>query len=1122
MRPISLNISAFGPFSGTTTLNFEDLKKHSLFLISGPTGSGKTSILDAMVFALFGETSGRLRNGQTMRSDYATDTMPTVVTFEFAIGDRRYKIERAPKQTLKKKRGVGTREVEATAILWFWEDDAWQEYSSRRTDIANKIQEILGFRVDQFLQVVLLPQGEFRKLLVAPTSEREALMNSLFKTDIFKRLQELLKEEYNQVVASAKSVIDEQQYLLHSEQVSTQVELEELLALKDKGWQASAAALKGLKARYDKAALVFELKEQQRKLEESLLLERKNEADLAAQDEAMQSLGETLAQLKAFETIRLHEAQYADLVKAEERLRHKLQALEVTQKDIESQVEELKLVGKRLEDKKEQYESYQSFLQQADSIQEKYDELLQQKAELRNLNSQLDAKAQLIETQQKTSELKAKELERDQEARAQLSELVQHEALYLQMQMQCQAGRRAWDSWQDGWKQYEELLVRSKGAELVLAKAKTAELEAEHAVLLEKELVSQQEAAVLAERLVLNEPCPVCGSSDHPKKAIYPEQFDKNRLAQLELAYKEALGAHSRAQTNWNHIEEQVKAGAEHCEQAQHQVELWIDSWNEDFKAWEKALGIIDAKAEVVKRLGSMESLVASNLVDGKIYGLVSLEKALFTHTIQASIACVVPIHELEQALETYEIVLAHIQNGRNDLATLEQRLQKSEESQKSLQAELDAVQVAYQGLKNQQVALTSGIETLSRYMPTDDWNAWMAKRKEIESWLKQYKEKLNTYDEKWKAIDREHTTCLANQVNLREQLDNSLEAQSAARKQYVEAVEKAGLSDERLNELVQLSDEQHALEQQWERYKEACVQVRTRLDELEKQRQTIESSLSIAEAEWIAIDERGVNDLGGSDTLLDITVEGKQAGEAFKSESMPVQITEEVVKELAAAYETGLQAVAVNEKEVARLKKVLAQYTALVANNLEITKRSEFLYNLSDMANGGTTGLRGVTFELYVLGAILEEVVSAANLRLRRMSRQRYELQRTPVEGLGRGHRGLDLSVFDNYTGVARPANTLSGGETFLASLSLAMGLADVIQAYAGGVHLDTIFIDEGFGTLDPDSLDVAMESLLELQASGRLVGIISHVPELKSRIPAHLEVKPVEQGSVAKFVVP
>ena len=136
-------------------------------------------------------------------------------------------------------------------------------------------------------------------------------------------------------------------------------------------------------------------------------------------------------------------------------------------------------------------------------------------------------------------------------------------------------------------------------------------------------------------------------------------------------------------------------------------------------------------------------------------------------------------------------------------------------------------------------------------------------------------------------------------------------------------------------------------------------------------------------------------------------------------------------------------------------------------------------------------------------------------------MSRGRYNLERTDYSETGRGKKGLDLGVFDSYTGVARPANTLSGGETFLASLALALGLADIIQSYAGGIHMDTIFIDEGFGTLDPDTLDIAMETLIGLQDSGRLIGVISHVPELKERINVHLQISRSSKGSTAQFVI-
>ncbi|MHB8984795.1 MAG: SbcC/MukB-like Walker B domain-containing protein, partial [Eubacteriales bacterium] len=181
------------------------------------------------------------------------------------------------------------------------------------------------------------------------------------------------------------------------------------------------------------------------------------------------------------------------------------------------------------------------------------------------------------------------------------------------------------------------------------------------------------------------------------------------------------------------------------------------------------------------------------------------------------------------------------------------------------------------------------------------------------------------------------------------------------------------------------------------------------------------------------------------------------------------------------------------------------------------LEKRYSILGRVSEVANGKNK--YGLTFQRFVLGALLDDVTIAATGRLKLMSRGRYHLQRTLDRARSNAAGGLELEVFDTYTGVARSVSTLSGGETFLASLSLALGLADVVQSYAGGMHLETIFVDEGFGTLDPESLDFALRALIDLQKGGRLVGIISHVPELKETIDARLEILPSDRGSVASF---
>ena len=274
--------------------------------------------------------------------------------------------------------------------------------------------------------------------------------------------------------------------------------------------------------------------------------------------------------------------------------------------------------------------------------------------------------------------------------------------------------------------------------------------------------------------------------------------------------------------------------------------------------------------------------------------------------------------------------------------------------------------------------------------------------------------------------------------------------------------------------------------------------------------------------------------------TAFDTLPTWKETFTAYHNESLRLTALLEEVQQDLAAYSTAPETIPKEsvdalqqelkelgevigtlKSQVAAKEKTIQEISKLEAATKELSDRRAFIFSLADLANGGDSGMKGISFERYVLGAILEEVLSAANLRLHDMSRGRYRLERSLEEG-GRGARGLDIAVFDAYTGASRPANTLSGGETFLASLGLAMGLADVIQSYAGGIHLDTMFIDEGFGTLDSDTLDVAMETLVALQSQGRLVGIISHVPELQQQIGAHLVVTKTDGGSKAYFQVP
>ena len=214
MKPISLTIEAFGPYRDSVTLDFNELQNHSMFLISGPTGAGKTSILDAMVYALYGEPSGEVRKTDAIRSDFAEPDRMTRVDFSFAIA--RYRVERLPKQMVAKKRGTGMREQNASATVYEMKDGEWKIIATSAAAIRDTVQRIIGFRKDQFLQVVLLPQGEFRKLLVASTSEREELLHTLFRTELYRRLQDALKSAYDEAKSGIEENITKQSALLQS------------------------------------------------------------------------------------------------------------------------------------------------------------------------------------------------------------------------------------------------------------------------------------------------------------------------------------------------------------------------------------------------------------------------------------------------------------------------------------------------------------------------------------------------------------------------------------------------------------------------------------------------------------------------------------------------------------------------------------------------------------------------------------------------------------------------------------------------------------------------------------------------------------------------------------------
>ena len=1026
MKPISLTIEAFGPYRDSVTLDFNELQNHSMFLISGPTGAGKTSILDAMVYALYGEPSGEVRKTDAIRSDFAEPQHMTRVDFSFAIGEARYRVERLPKQLVAKKRGTGMREQNASATVYEMKDGEWKVIATSAAAIRDTIQRIIGFRKDQFLQVVLLPQGEFRKLLVASTSEREELLHTLFRTELYRRLQDALKSAYDEAKSGIEENITKQSALLqsipHDEEIPvlTIEHVRELL--KDREPHRDTLVVERNKAvdvvdQFNTLRNEWALYNQ---VQQSLI-EATNKLDLVKEREKERSsLNEKVQFLTSL-------TPSYELYKQLDDKQSVLKTLKTALSDAKKSVEvaaqhESKCTAayEMLESQAETIQAKRTALAQLQQQAEQFNELVVLNKELSTLNSQLetqdrekseaklqaqhklvaDLEAELVEVR-KQFQVNSKALESIPHIQEQLSQLQRYSELLAEKQ-----------------KAQNDIDAKEESLAILDESVKNSTVQLERL----EHLMAEGRAFELVHLVVDNEPCPVCGSTEHPQLASKPELYptkeeieEARAVRDLELQKQASeIGQKETLALRLHELDEQV-------EDQVSKLKTWIDNFSED-------------------------------AFDSIQQGLVSQMEQLSTLR-----------SDTEQLSNT-------IANTEGDLSAAKDILAKLEMAHKELLDNLYNLEV-------QISTVQAKIDALSESLPTTDVAAW---HKEIELLATE----LTDYDEQVKV-------CKANLDSAREVLNakrGRLEILSAQvqeetknldvlNKDYVESLQSISLSED---DFIDALDDYKVLDT-----------FRTELHALDE-------AFNKAQAVYDAALKHAQSVVEPSDTV---------SNEVYDA---AVEQRDNLVGSLAAW-----------DKETKHIETTLASLETLEQVMGEAREEVTFLSRLNDLANGGEQGFKNVTFERYVLGAILDEVVYAANLRLQTMSRNRYSLERSDYTGGGRGKQGLDLAVMDAFTGQSRPANTLSGGETFLASMALALGLADVIQSYAGGIHMDTMFIDEGFGTLDPDTLELAMETLVKLQSSGRLIGMISHVPELKTRIPAHLEVTRGDDGSTAKFVI-
>lgn len=879
MRPLRLEMVAFGPYAGTQVLDFGELGEKRFFLIHGPTGAGKTSILDAITYALYGDTSGEERSGDQMRSDFADPLLPTSVTFDFSVGAECYRVWRRPRQVRPKQRGEGMTAVQPDAALWrrtnAAPDEDGETIATGVRDVSNAVTELLGFSDDQFRQVVVLPQGKFRELLSADVKKREEILRQLFRTGRFAEITNYLKVRRSEVENEIRGALDQRAGVLRSAGVETRDELV--------GQEASAAEV-ALNAEAVRGAAEAEAKLAAQRVEAA----RDVVAALREREQAAATLSALEAQAERIETLRaeLSAARAAQTVTpAWERRDDRRRMLQVAEADVE-----------RLRDA----------LPAAEETFEQACKLLE---EARSSAAGLDVDGLRRAAEEAESRVVA--LDTLASARTELA---------------------------------------AKSASLEAARA--AELEAmravEEAQRAEAELEGRwkaSRAAALAATLAPGQACPVCGSLDHP----HPAQSDADAVTDAEL--DEARARTARAHERHSQASARVAAAVEAHEAA-------VRTEAECAAKVDGASDLKQAKAEAID---------ARNRHDAAIEALAASEK------------------HLEECRTRHSEAHAAVAGAK---ARLEE------------------------------------------------------------------------------AVGRR---------------DTALSELQAAEAELAAAVREAGLADEAAyEERRRTGVEMDALDGQIREYDTELAAAKDRMRRAERAAATIGEAPDIAALETLAV---------------------------------------EATQKLDAATRAATAA----EKDRQQLADALSLVDRIDAESAELRERFMVVGRLADVAEGSNP--LKLSFQRYVLGSYLDEVLAHASYRMQSMTGGRFRLQRAEGANDLRRAAGLDLAVHDEYSGKIRPAGTLSGGEGFLASLSLALGLAEAVQAHAGGVKLETIFIDEGFGTLDPESLDQAISTLIDLAGvaaeQGRLVGIISHVPELRQRVDARLEVTPSEVGSSARFVV-
>ena len=1061
----------FGPFSGTVELDFSALE--DIFLITGKTGAGKTTIFDAICFALYGKVPGsRGDHLSKLYSDHAQEGAESLVAFEFTIGrgternEARYEVQRTPRQERKKKRGEGTVEIDETLIIYEIVNGVKTNLIGKKSEGDAKLKAIIGLEAEEFFKIVLLPQGEFAEFLKQNTSERQKILAKLFPVDKAVRVRELAREKSREAEAQTLEAFRTLQEFEKRVNIDTYDKLHSETAAAYKH-----AAEKSIILEKEEALLVQALSllrneaEAQKRLSESRKLFGETESLSTSIDtknsslslsrsarplekyvrdvETRQSTCETTAQ--ACTTAEEHQqAARENLAKAEEAssetamLEQELLALREKRPafvEMLNEEEKLSTLKKEYHEQKDFIEQRKSTITQLTSALEKLKTTIGETEALAGLQNELGEKLQSL----KSIKDALVELRKDRERFDEL----------------------------ETERQRIEKEIRDTEHEASEYTKRIPVLQGEITMLREDEKRWKQSnmAAHLSALLEADTPCPVCGSTAHPspaKSREAPFMFDeriKVQEASLLDAEKRSSALHETLKAQKQDLLKLDTAVIDIQGNIQNTRNMGGNTLKSIVNNPEYERGFSLGK-DLLSFFENNTPLPAKNILDNALRSTVDILNETLTHEKQSRDAAA-------QMKDLYRKQT----DLQNDIGTNEKLLSVAEEQHKHSAQTIEAAQEkrdllfapsALASLFQGQVFsdATTALRSLDNAITEKEQNIATQKENREQALLD-----CSASQAAWEASLRNKNDSIAQLEKAEAALKSALAETEFANAESVEAA------------LLPLTTEDQ-LEQEIRLWRENLASIDTQVSEQEKHLKTVKRELHVLFPENIP--------------TLEETNERLSSLKADR---------EKAEDEKAAAF-TALNNLENDRKNLDEAQK---RYDAL-------SKEAGNIKMLSDDLSGKNP--RKLPFDSWLLAKHLEEAAAYATKRLEKMSEYRYSLLLDTDRQKSRGYAGLDLMVFDAHTGKTRPCATLSGGESFMAAISLALGIADSIQSRAGGVTLDTIFIDEGFGSLDDASLDKALVILDELREC-RMVGLISHVGEMRSRIPCQVEVVKTATGS-------